>query len=128
MKQSKKILIILLCLFSFGIANSQERVVKFSSLTASEFSKLIKDSKVVIIDLRTANEFKSGHISKAKNIDIKASDFKAKFAKLDKKATIAIYCRNGAKSKVAAQRLSAKGYKVVELKIGLSEWKERLVK
>ncbi|MGM9833095.1 MAG: rhodanese-like domain-containing protein [Candidatus Limisoma sp.] len=87
------------------------------------FSELIAKPDVVVLDVRTADEFNQGHIENALNIDINQSNFleKAKSA-LPKDKTIAVYCRSGRRSAKAAERLSSEGYKAVNLSGGIVEW------
>ena len=89
------------------------------------FAELMNDPNVVVLDVRTANEFKDGHLVGALNIDQAQSDFikKAKEA-LTTNKTIAVYCRSGRRSANAAERLAAEGYKVVNLKGGILAWRE----
>ena len=89
------------------------------------FSELVADTNVVVLDVRTVDEFNDGHIKGAILIDQKQSDFieKAKATlPIDKK--IAIYCRSGRRSANAAGRLADIGYKCVNLKGGIIAWKD----
>ena len=43
-------------------------------------------------------------------------------ASLDKKRTVAVYCRSGRRSKNAAGQLVKEGFKVVELEGGFLGW------
>jgi len=85
----------------------------------------MNDSNVVVLDVRTAEEFGEGHLEGALNIDQAQSDFieKAK-GTLAIEKTIAVYCRSGRRSASAAGRLAAEGYKAVNLKGGILAWKE----
>ena len=96
---------------------------KFESLDAEAFEQVISDTSVVRLDVRSIDEYASGHIAKAINIDVMKDDFKTKATSLlpnDK--TIALYCRSGRRSKKAAGILVENGYKVVELNSGISGW------
>ena len=74
--------------------------------------------------MRTADEFKEGHIEKALNIDVKQDDFIEKAtATLPKDKIIAVYCRSGRRSANAANQLSSVGYQLVNLKGGIMAWK-----
>ena len=96
---------------------------KFKSLTVDEYEKTIRDTAVVRLDVRTAEEFAEGHIKNALNIDVLKADFEKKaIATLPKKKTIAINCRSGKRSKKAAMILAAKGYKIIELDEGYNGW------
>lgn len=96
---------------------------KFESLDAEDFEQVISDTSVVRLDVRSIDEYASGHIAKAINIDVMKDDFKTKATSLlPKDKTIALYCRSGRRSKKAAGILVENGYKVVELNSGISGW------
>ena len=95
----------------------------FESLDAEAFEKVISDTSVVRLDVRSIDEYASGHIAKAINIDVMKDDFKSKATSLlPKDKTIALYCRSGRRSKKAAGILVENGYKVIELNSGISGW------
>ena len=95
----------------------------FESLDVEAFEKVISDTSVVRLDVRSIDEYASGHIAKAINIDVMKDDFKTKAtALLPKDKTIALYCRSGRRSKKAAGILVENGYKVIELNSGISGW------
>ena len=96
---------------------------KFESLDAEAFEKAISDTSVVRLDVRSIDEYASGHIAKAINIDVMKDDFTTKATSLlPKDKTIALYCRSGRRSKKAAGILTENGYKVIELNSGISGW------
>ena len=96
---------------------------KFESLDAEAFEKAISDTSVVRLDVRSIDEYASGHIAKAINIDVMKDDFTTKATSLlPKDKTIALYCRSGRRSKKAAGILVENGYKVIELNSGISGW------
>ena len=87
------------------------------------FSELIGKPEVVVLDVRTADEFNEGHIENALNIDVNQSNFLEKVKEtLHKDKTIAVYCRSGRRSAKAAERLSSEGYKAVNLSGGIIAW------
>ena len=95
----------------------------FESLDVEAFEKVISDTSVVRLDVRSIDEYASGHIAKAINIDVMKDDFKSKATSLlPKDKTIALYCRSGRRSKKAAGILVENGYKVIELNSGISGW------
>jgi len=89
------------------------------------FAELMKEPNVVVLDVRTADEFKEGHIEGAVNIDQAQSNFieQAK-ATISTDKKIAVYCRSGRRSAHAAGKLAAQGYECVNLKGGILAWKE----
>lgn len=117
MKRLKRILVALgFC--SAVAANAGE----FTSLSVTEFASAIKNDSIVIVDVRTPMEYKSGYIQGAQNIDVKSADFQTEAAKLDKNKKIAVYCRSGKRSKMAANVMADLGYKVIELNSGIMGW------
>ncbi|MEE1261183.1 MAG: rhodanese-like domain-containing protein [Paludibacteraceae bacterium] len=117
MNRLKRILIAL-GFSSAVVANAGE----FTSLSVTEFATAIKNDSVVVVDVRTPAEYKSGYIKGAQNIDMKSADFQTEAAKLDKKKKIAVYCRSGKRSKIAANALADMGYMVIELNSGMLGW------
>ena len=106
-----------------GIAAS----AAFTNLSPDEFQKLIAQPGVGILDVRTPAEFAEGHIAGAINIDVTASDFKARVAdlKLKKSTCLAVYCRSGRRSANACNILSSEGYgKLNNLSTGIIGWTE----
>lgn len=99
------------------------------NLTAKEFYTLIQKNKnnssFILLDVRTKEEFLSGHIEKAINIDISSSDFKDKIKKMDKNKTYLIYCRSGRRSQSALMLMKESGFrKIAHLANGINEWIE----
>lgn len=121
----KIFLIIILFLSSFAL-NAQGE--KFKTEDAVAFSKTIKSPNVVVVDVRAVNEYKDAHLPKSVNLDVQDPNFITKVINMSKGKSVAIYCRNGAKSKVAAMKLSYKGVKVILLDKGVADWKGTMVK
>jgi rhodanese-related sulfurtransferase len=88
------------------------------------YSAAISGQKVQLVDVRTANEYRSGHIKNALNIDFfDGTNFKRSFEKLDRDRPVYLYCRSGSRSKNAAQRLLAMGFsQIFDLKGGYQRW------
>ena len=108
-----------------GIAACQSPSNKFETVNAEEFAKVITTPEVPILDVRTAEEYAEGHIANSLNLDVKQENFTTLAKKeLDKSQTVALYCRSGRRSKIAADLLTKEGYKVVELGGGFNEWKD----
>jgi rhodanese-related sulfurtransferase len=95
----------------------------YKSLSVNDYERVIADTTVVRLDVRTAEEFAEGHIQRAINMDVMKADFEQKAeATLPKEKTIAVNCRSGKRSKQAAAILVSKGYRVVELDAGFNAW------
>ena len=77
----------------------------------------------MIIDVRTADEFNSGHLAKAVNIDYYSPNFKSNIAKLDRNIEYLIYCRTGVRGAAATQIMLDIGFtRVYNLTGGILEW------
>lgn len=111
--------------------------VGYSTVGVDEFEQLIaqKDS-VVVLDVRTRNEYKEGHLRDAVLIDVKTDSFMMAARQLlpppatqndtvgTNAKTIAVYCRSGRRSAMAAEMLAAEGYKMVNLDGGILAWEK----
>lgn len=116
-----KIKYLLTCL-ALTIMISCQAQSEFKSVDIDEFKIEISKSGVQLVDVRTAQEYSEGHIPGAMNIDVNAPDFEEKIKVLDKKENVAIYCRSGRRSKMAANKMTAAGFKVIELNTGFLSW------
>ena len=93
-----------------------------SSLGVADFESLVAQDGVRIIDVRTADEYATGHLAGATNIDVQG-DFAAGIADLDQDATYALYCRSGVRSDTARQAMLDAGFThVVDLSGGITAW------
>lgn len=63
-----------------------------------------------VIDVRTPEEFASGHVTGAVNIPVEAADFSDRIAELDPKASYLVYCRSGRRSAIAADIMAQAGF------------------
>lgn len=77
--------------------------------TLLEWIKAKED--VVIVDVRTEEEFAEGHIPRAININFFDPYFKEKIEKLEKNKRYVIYCRSGARALKAINMFKEKGFK-----------------
>ncbi|HJD92426.1 rhodanese-like domain-containing protein [Bacteroides coprosuis] len=105
---------------------SCQRETTYTSLNTNDFKDVIENLEVQLLDVRTIDEFNSGHISDAEFIDFPDSLFIEKADSMfNKKQTIAVYCRTGRRSKKAADLLIKHGFKVIELDSGITNWIEK---
>lgn len=107
----------------FGMFSCATQSENYERVDAVTFAKAIEDKSVVRLDVRTADEYSDGHIDGAINIDVLSGGFESKaVAAIPAGKTVALYCRSGNRSRMAAKILSAKGYKVIELNSGYTGW------
>ena len=112
--------IILLLFTSFAAINAQSKV-EVNSTVAN--TMLQKDKKLVILDVRTVEEFKEGHLKGAINIDIRQPDALSKIDKLDHNAKYLVHCRTNHRSKIAVDHMMQSGFKTVyQMMDGFTGW------
>ena len=113
----KKLFLLMLSflpIFCFGQKN----------VNVDEAKKMIDECKQLqIVDVRTPQEFASGHIEGAINIDWRDASFSDKIKKLKKKKTVLLYCRSGRRSLSAMNKMVELGFKDVHnMEGGVLEW------
>ena len=89
-----------------------------------EQAKEIMDTEddIVILDVRTQEEFDTGHIEDAVLIPNTEIRDKAEDILKDKDQTILVYCRSGNRSQMAAAELISMGYTKVYDFGGIIDW------
>ena len=78
-----------------------------------------------LLDVRTPEEWKEGHLEKAKLVTLSKEGFveKAK-AELDPKKPVLVYCKSGGRSAKAAKQLREAGFTVYDLDGGITAWQK----
>lgn len=83
-------------------------------LPPQAFKERLQEEPGVIIDVRTRNEYQSGHLKKTDyNYDVTSGEFEQKMKSLDKNKTYYLYCRSGARSGQAAKKMKENGFENV---------------
>jgi rhodanese-related sulfurtransferase len=98
--------------------------VSAKDISQTELQQVMKnDHKVVVLDVRTVEEFEEGHIPSAVNIPHK--ELEARLAELSgaKNTQVVIYCRSGRRAEVARQVLEKSGFNQLDHLSGdFNEW------
>ena len=117
--ERKKIVLILMSLFVFSLTHAG--VTYYSAL---DFQKeMVLNKQSLIIDVRTSDEFSSGHIKQAKNVNVEDDEFIDKIKKLSRRNEVLLYCRTGHRTEMARGILEKLGYKNLGiLKGGIQTW------
>ena len=101
-------------------SRSQTQIIK--DVTPQEADSLIQKNKnnpkFVILDVRTPEEFRDGHINKAVNLDYNSPTFKNDLNGLDKTKVYLIYCRTARRSKAAFDMMKEFGFREVYHMLG----------
>ena len=104
-------------LFISGCSSSSTAI---ETVDAPTWLTQTQDANAQVIDVRTAEEFASGHLAGATNINVESGNFETELASLDKNATYSIYCRSGRRSQIAANKMAEAGFtKIINLNGGL---------
>ncbi len=108
-------------------SKNQPQTIK--NITVEEAHTIIEstknDTSLVIIDVRTPEEFNQEHIPGASNIDFRSNNFKEELNGLDKNKTYVIHCRSGARSAQALEMMRELGFREVYNMGGIIQWKEK---
>lgn len=90
---------------------------RMPSISTDQLKKEL-NNKVTLLDVRTPNEYRQGHISGAKNYPLnKMGNYKNK---ADEK--LYVICQSGMRSKRAAKVLQKKGYEAINVRGGMNQW------
>ena len=95
-------------------------------MTAEELEKRIKAGQTpIILDVRSAFEFKSGHIRRAIHAPFVNVLKTAQAASKNKEDLLVLICEHGPRAQLAKVMLKWKGYKNLELLNGhMSQWRQ----
>lgn len=87
----------------------------FQEVNPREAERMIhkQDGELVILDVRTPEEYREGHLEDSLNIDIYAEDFREQIDELERGKTYLVYCRSGARSARAAGIMDEMGFEDV---------------
>ncbi|MDF2988898.1 MAG: putative oxidoreductase [Eubacterium sp.] len=85
-------------------------------------ARLDKGEKIILLDVRTQEEYDEKRIPNSILIPVEGIDKDAPAQLTDKNATVFVYCRSGNKSAIAAEVLTAMGYTQVNDIGGIDDW------
>ena len=94
------------------------------NINVADAAKLLAERKeVVVLDVRTPEEFKEGHLKGAVNFNIQSKTFKEDLAKLDKSKTYLVNCAAGGRSTRACTAMDGLGFtNAFNLQGGFNAW------
>ena len=93
-------------------------------LSDPQFRDNFVDGKyLVILDVRTAQEYVLGHLKGSINLDFKSPSFSDLIARLDRDKAYLLYCRTGRRSARAVMLMKSLGFKeLYNLTKGIEQW------
>ena len=85
-----------------------------------EQAKSLMDARkdIVLIDVRTPEEWEEGSLPGTINIDVESDDFTEKVNQLDKDVTYLVHCRKGSRSEIAIEIMEQQGFKDIYHMLG----------
>lgn len=89
-------------------------------------AQLEQDRQPWILDVRSVNEFRSGHIPGAHGIPL--GELHQRLGEIPQERMIVTVCHSGARSAMAARQLKKLGYDVFNMAGGLMRWAGRTVR
>ena len=109
-------------------SESASSLPDYNKITAKEAKEMMDhNTDIVILDVRTEEEFNTGHIEGALLIPDNEIAEKAEATLTDKSATILVYCRSGRRSVLSAKELIELGYSKVYDFGGIIDWEYDIV-
>ncbi len=100
-------------------------VVGYQGLTPTAADALLKDPPdgLVVLDVRTPEEFAAGHIAGAVELDLQGATFESDVAELDPTTPYFVYCQSDNRSGQAVAYMQEHDFKsLYELTGGIAAW------
>ncbi|MEO6695564.1 MAG: rhodanese-like domain-containing protein [Ignavibacteria bacterium] len=95
-------------------------------IDVSAFNQMLENDSCVILDVRTPEEFFSGHLRGASHYDFYNEKFEEEIDGLDKNKTFLVYCKSGGRSRQAMFLMRDLGFEeVYNLSGGIIAWNEQ---
>jgi rhodanese-related sulfurtransferase len=90
-----------------------------------QFDKMRTQKDTVVLDVRTSQEYKQGHVPGSINVDISDPQFRKKVEELDKSKSYLVHCARGVRSARATKIMAPMGFtNLFDYHGGFDEWKK----
>lgn len=120
--------LLVLALVLTGVTNFAPKTTGYRQVTTEEAVNIMQtEENYVILDVRTAQEFASGHIPGAALLPNETIGTEDIPLLPDKDQLILVYCRSGNRSKQAAEKLAQLGYTNIVKFGGINSWTGEIV-
>lgn len=97
------------------------------TISPGEAADLLEEAPagLVVLDVRTPDEFAGGHLADAVNLDYQAAGFAGELGALDRDLPYLLYCRSGNRSAQVREMMRGLGFaEVYEMAGGIVAWAE----
>ena len=97
--------------------------LRFSGMPSQDISS--DAGCLVILDVRTPQEYSSGHLNGSINLDFKSPSFSDQIARLDQNKAYLLYCRTGIRSARVLLLMKSLGFmNLYNLTKGIEQWQK----
>ena len=108
----------------FSISCTNTNTLVHEKIDILSLDKLLNDTDIIILDVRTSEEINAGYIPNSTFIDYYDKNFENKINLIDRSKKIYTLCKSGGRSVQAAEILSKNGFRnVYNLEGGFMRWK-----
>lgn len=113
-----------------GCTSETTQKVEYKNIDAKKTEKLLEENEgVLVVDVRTSEEYAEGHLVNAINIPFDNFESRINDMESYKDKTVLLYCRTGNRSEKAAKILAENGFKDAQNATeGVEEYEYKLVK
>ena len=81
-----------------------------TGLAACSAEPINMSQVTAVIDVRSGQEYASGHLEGAVNMDVESANFAEQIASLDKNGSYVLYCHSGRRAGIALDTMKAAGF------------------
>lgn len=108
----KRLLILgAMCLLLCSCGDKESKEIKPGKINCTEMKEIMEsDSNAVLIDVRTNEEYDSGHLDDSMNISVDNISSIQTYDSILSDTPIIVYCRSGSRSATAKEKLNKLGY------------------
>lgn len=96
------------------------KLFKSSSVHVAEAVAMVADGDAVLVDVRTRQEWKSGHAPEARHISL--ASLEQQMSRIPKDRTVLSICASGSRSARATAMLQRAGFEARNVKGGMRAW------
>lgn len=113
-----------------GMEGEAADMARHKTVSPAEAARLMEGNggnpEFVVLDVRTPEEYRDGHLEGAVMIDFRSNGFREKVETLDRGKTYLVYCRTGNRSGSAISMMEEMGFRrIYHLVDGIKGWREK---
>lgn len=110
------------------ITKDMGKKTEYKKITSEDAKKIIDSENVILLDVRTQEEYNNGHINNSILLPVTEINKRAEEVLPNKNEIILVYCRSGNRSATASKSLIKLGYTNVYDFGGINDWPYEIVK